>query len=269
MHGDYDFQGMITQMNRAREALGEALGQTQEIGQVGLDLENLNRSLAGAVRELFLGESEGLSDASHVAAAMDHLRDTLVAMQEVPVREPVEALDAATATVARTMAILFPVQRALLAAPVPGGAEEPIPLSIGARDGATPLRLTRKSVAPTAPAARGMERRGGERRSIEADIGFQSETNFFTGFSMDISSGGLFVATFDIPPVGTVTNVNFRIPDGPMMSLDGVVRWVREYNDTSPETAPGMGVMFERLSPAEEDAINTYLARSSPLFFEP
>jgi len=100
------------------------------------------------------------------------------------------------------------------------------------------------------------------------EIGFQSETNFFTGFSMDISSGGLFVATYDVPEVGTRVNVNFGLPSGPLMSIDGTVRWVREFNPAAPETTPGMGVQFERLDPADERAINEYIDKHQTMFYD-
>lgn len=237
---------------------------TQDIGLVGLDVEAVNVALAGAVRELFTAVAQGLSGPDHVSFAMDFLRNTLAAMQEVGVEDA--SLEAATATVARTLAILFPVLKALEAMVC---EPEPIPLTSAViPPGAIPLTQARKSPPSEAPHDAGRERRLAERKAFEVDIGIQSDTNFFTGFSMDISSGGLFVATYDIADVGTGVNINFAIPSGPMMSLDGVVRWVREYNDTVPEMAPGMGVMFENLTPAQEDAINSYLARSSPLFFD-
>lgn len=76
------------------------------------------------------------------------------------------------------------------------------------------------------------------------------------------------MSTYDILPLDSEVNVNFSLPGGPMMSLTGLVRWVREYNDVVPDTAPGMGIMFEDLSAEQEDDINTYLARSNPLFYE-
>lgn len=270
-------QQIQVQVSRARESLGAALALTQDIGQVGLNVDAVNASLAKAVRELFTALSEGPTGPQRIHSAMGHLQETLASMQDVGVDD--QSLEEATATVARSLAILFPVLRTLEAAaeqPVPQAQPvsqeappEPIPLTqTVVPQEAPPLRETRKSVPAAAPYDSGRERRTSERRAFEVDIGIQSETNFFTGFSMDISSGGLFVATYDIADVGTEVNVNFSLPNGPMMSLNGTVRWVRDYNETAPDMAPGMGVMFEDLSPAEEDAINTYLASSNPLFYE-
>ncbi len=253
------------QVARARVALGEALGHTQEmIHRSGLDVNTVSASLAGAVKALFEAESSGLNDESHVGQAMEHLRRTLTLMQEVPNQD--RKLEIATATVARTMAILFPLFKALEGRKF--REPEPIPLMgvLPARGEPAPLPLSARRRPELAATDR--ERRRANRRSIEVDIGMQSETNFFTGFSLDISSGGLFVSTYDILPLDSEVNVNFSLPGGPMMSLSGLVRWVRDYNEAVPDTAPGMGIMFEDLSIEQENEINTYLARSNPLFFE-
>ena len=256
---------LMKQVTRARVALGEALGHTQDIiVRPGLDVNTVNAYLAGAVKALFTAESHGLSDEVHVGQSMDYLRKTLTLMQEVPNQD--EKLEIATATVARTMAILFPLFKVLEDQKF--REPEPIPLTgvVPAQPEPVPIPLS----SPRRPgaAASGRERRGASRRSVEVDIGMQSETNFFTGFSMDISSGGLFVSTYDILPLDSEVNVNFSLPGGPMMSLSGLVRWVREYNDAVPDTAPGMGIMFEDLSAEQENDINAYLARSNPLFYE-
>ncbi len=255
---------MRRQVARARVALGEALGHTQEISRPGLDVDTVSASLAGAVKALFAAESSGLADESHVGLSMEYLRSTLTLMQEVPNQD--QKLEIATATVARTMAILFPLFKALEGRK--RSEPEPIPLTgvIPARREQVPIPLSSKRRSRDAASAR--ERRDGDRRSIEADIGMQSETNFFTGFSMDISSGGLFVSTYDILPLDSEVNVNFSLPGGPMMSLSGLVRWVREYNDVAPDTSPGMGIMFEGLSAEQENDINAYLAASNPLFYD-
>jgi uncharacterized protein (TIGR02266 family) len=103
---------------------------------------------------------------------------------------------------------------------------------------------------------------------VDVEIGIQSDTNFFTGLSCDISSGGIFVATYDVPSIGAEVNVNFRLPGGPVVSVDGVVRWVRDLDPRDPDAVPGMGVAFRALEPAQAAAINAFLAVRPPIFFE-
>jgi len=263
---------MQEQVARARGALGEALGRLQDIKQPGLDVNQVNASLAQSVQVLFDAESSWTLDNALVEQAMGHLQHTLALMQNVRGDDP--ALEEATAIIARTLAILFPVSRALLEPEVaePAEPDGPIPLTskLPLRPSYAPLPLVSPRSEQPDPVASvpEEERRDAPRRNVEVEIGFQSETNFFTGLSMDVSAGGLFIASYDIPPLGTPVNVNFSLPGGPMMSLDGVVRWVREYNPMIQEMAPGFGVSFDHLTPTEETAINEYLARNSPLLYE-
>jgi uncharacterized protein (TIGR02266 family) len=103
---------------------------------------------------------------------------------------------------------------------------------------------------------------------IEADIGFQSDNNFFTGFSEDISTGGIFIATYDNRPIGSRLAINFTLPDGHLVSAVGVVRWLREHNDSTPDVQPGMGVQFTGLSDDDRHRINSFLGVREPMFYD-
>ncbi|MDJ0764433.1 MAG: TIGR02266 family protein [Myxococcota bacterium] len=264
------------QLDRARAALGEALGQTQDIDNTGLDVTEVSASLAGAVKSIFTIQSSGIRDPQsfiEITSAMDHLRDTLKALQDVQSDNP--ALVLVTSTVARILALLYPISKLMekMAEARASASELPIPLTPRkstppTSDAPIPLVPSRPG-RPSRPASDIEEnRRSSERRSIAVDIGIHSSTNFFTGFSQDISSGGLFVATFDTLAIGTKLTVNFNLPDGPVLSLDGMVRWVREYNEITPEMEPGMGIQFEDLPKNDRDAINQFMVKYPPIFFE-
>jgi uncharacterized protein (TIGR02266 family) len=113
-----------------------------------------------------------------------------------------------------------------------------------------------------------VDRRTTPRLPINAEVSFQSETNFFTGFSEDISTGGLFIATYDVEDIGEKLSLSFSLPGGCSIKTVGTVRWVREYNELAPETSPGMGIQFETLSPEECAAISTFVDQRSPLFYD-
>ncbi len=239
------------QLGRARESLGEALGQTQDIGHSGLDVDKISESIAKSVKLIFTIQNDGLAEEgsdANIRQAMDYLRETLMLLQDVRSDEP--GLARITSTVAHIMALLYPVSKVL------EHLHEPIPLTDVTDE---PIALTEES---------GHERRSFIRRSVEVDIGIHSDTNFFTGFSQDISSGGLFIATYDILSLGTELNINFRLPDGPVLSLNGKVRWVREYNETAQDMEPGMGVEFKKLSPDDRQAINLFISDHPPIFYE-
>lgn len=263
------------QVGRAKELIGRALGLMQDMG-ADASAPSASRHLAAAIRSLYAAEAAGLVEPGPVAAAMDGLRAALGQMQDACASRP--ELEIATKAIARALAVLFPLLSALAA---PAADEAPLPLVRRAPTGAIeePLPLTRRRAAvppdgeplaltPKPRAAAGPERRVAARREVEIEIGIQSDTNFYTGFSCDISSGGIFVATYDVPAIGTPVNVNFRLPGGPAMSLDGTVRWVRDLDPRDPDVVPGMGVAFAGLEPAQARAINAFLAVRQPIFYE-
>jgi uncharacterized protein (TIGR02266 family) len=232
----------------ARAMLGEALGQIQDIRDVRVDVGHVTAAIAKAVGALFAVQSSDPDEPAHrsgVCQAMDHLRGTLEQLQEIAADEP--ALVAATRTIAKTLAVLYPVSKV----------------------------QERQSLVPGAPAAalRGAiahdSRRSVQRFSIETEIGFQSDSNFYTGFTEDVSEGGLFVATYDRKPIGSKLCVNFTLPDGHLVSTEGTVRWVRDYNQSTPNLTPGMGVQFTGLAGEDRDRINGFLHMREPMFYEP
>jgi len=231
----------------AREMLGDALGRIQDIDDRELDVEAVTAGIARAVGALFAVQSSEPGEHAHAAGvsqAMDHLRGSLEAMQEVRGEDP--ALADATRTIAKVLALLYPVSK--------------VQERQTAEEGHRPSRIT--GMLPQDP------RRSARRAAIEADIGFQSDTNFFTGFSEDISTGGIFVATFDIRPLGSEMQVSFTLPDGYLVCAQGIVRWAREYNDTTPGVEPGMGVQFKDLSADDEAAINGFIEQREPIFYD-
>ncbi len=114
--------------------------------------------------------------------------------------------------------------------------------------------------------ARGDARKA-PRQRLEASVTFESQTNFFTGFAQNISEGGLFVATFDTLPVGTVTDLELTLPGGVRIRAAAEVRWVREFKEDAPEVWPGMGLMFTDLPAEAREAIEAFMARREPLFY--
>lgn len=114
------------------------------------------------------------------------------------------------------------------------------------------------------------ELRGSMRVSLKVEIGVHSETNFYTGFTMNISTGGLFVATHVPAKVGEVIPVSFTLPNSSKtLEAMGEVCWSREYNPLYPDTHPGMGLRFKGLSEEDEKTINDYIANYREPYFHP
>lgn len=102
---------------------------------------------------------------------------------------------------------------------------------------------------------------------MQASIDLRSDSNFFTGFSTNISEGGVFVATVSLLPLGSEVDLRFTLPSGHSIEVRGVVRWTREINDRTPDIFPGMGVQFQNLPPNAIYAIRDFVAKRDPLFF--
>ncbi|MBZ4417560.1 TIGR02266 family protein [Myxococcus sp. RHSTA-1-4] len=120
---------------------------------------------------------------------------------------------------------------------------------------------------PAAAAQDGRDARRNGRVRMHTSIDMRSDSNFFTGFSMDISEGGVFIATVDPVPRGTQVELDFTLPGGRPMKVTGVVRWVRESNSRTPELMPGVGVQFTGLPPEVASAISSFVTTRDPMFF--
>jgi uncharacterized protein (TIGR02266 family) len=123
--------------------------------------------------------------------------------------------------------------------------------------------------APPAGAAIGKIalKRVAARVAMQTQVDLASDSNFFTGFSTNISEGGLFIATVNVLPAGTPVDVTFSLPAGARLTVKGEVRWTREVNDRTPEVFPGVGVRFTEVDPTVVGQIKAFVQEREPLFF--
>ena len=140
----------------------------------------------------------------------------------------------------------------------------PTPLPVPPR----PTRLT-----PPQPravrVATGVNQRTHARARLKVQVDFESDHNFFTGFSADISEGGLFVATFNVQPLGSQVEVAFALPTGEHIMARGSVKWVRDSREMAgSETPPGMGIQFERLPDEAREAVHRFITQRDPIFYD-
>jgi uncharacterized protein (TIGR02266 family) len=109
------------------------------------------------------------------------------------------------------------------------------------------------------------------RRDFQAEIALslESDHNFYTGFTENISSGGLFIATRDLKPRGTILEISFTIPDYRQPIKTRVeVRWQRLENIDCDNAMPGIGVRFLDLAPDVTKAINAFIQGRDTLFYD-
>lgn len=110
------------------------------------------------------------------------------------------------------------------------------------------------------PAGAGPQQRRAPRVRLGVEIGIDDHTNFYVGFSENVSEGGLFIATYTLLPVGTEVALTFVLQDELPLFVHGFVRWVRDPDDlaTSP-VPPGMGVEFTDLGDAEKQRLQAFI----------
>jgi len=113
------------------------------------------------------------------------------------------------------------------------------------------------------------ELRQSKRRDFQCEVSAKSDHQLFTGFSENISEGGLFISTYETTPIGTRFGVTFSVV-GVEREFTGTVEvcWVREYSEMTPHMKPGMGVRFVDLSPQDEQILNAIIQRIDTMFYE-
>jgi len=111
--------------------------------------------------------------------------------------------------------------------------------------------------------------RAAERFDLEVKVDLESEHNFYTGLTQNISSGGLFIATHHIRKIGDRIMLNFTLPgsDKPVQ-IETEVRWIRENTALMRTQESGMGVRFINLSPEAKAAIDGFLQSRESLYYD-
>lgn len=123
------------------------------------------------------------------------------------------------------------------------------------------------AVAETGPEV--SNKRQHNRIPLEIDIDFSSESNFYNGFTENISEGGVFVATYEHKAMGEKVSLKFRLPDSnEMIECEGEVRWIREQNADTPDVSPGLGIRFINMSPSVQARVDEFIREREPLFYD-
>ena len=113
------------------------------------------------------------------------------------------------------------------------------------------------------------ERRISPRYQVQVEVGMQTDNNFYTGLTQDLSGGGVFVATHQIRPVGERIKVMLSVPgQAAPVEILTEVRWVRSTSLSRSVDEPGMGLRFLQMSPQAKNAVADFLTKRESLFFD-
>ena len=112
--------------------------------------------------------------------------------------------------------------------------------------------------------------RASERFDLEVKVDLESDHNFYTGLTQNISAGGLFIATNAIRKIGDRITLQFSLPGAPEpLAVETEVRWIRENSALSRvDGATGMGVRFVNLSAQAATAIQQFLESRDSLYYD-
>jgi hypothetical protein len=146
------------------------------------------------------------------------------------------------------------------AQPAPAYAQ-PAPAYQQQPPAAQPAPAAARPAAPPAPA--------GSLR-VEAELGAHSGTNFYKGLSGNdvIDSGGIFVATYQIPEIGRTLSIRVSMPGGYEFEAIGIVRWTREAPNSGSDSSPGFGAQFTQITPEGRQLVYRYVRNREPLFHD-
>ena len=278
-----------------RTAEGQLAAEVERLAQESISLGERSRTLQADARGLEegpevaqvlvrLGEPTPVpSVAAHVERALaarlqslearrksaEAIRVALRACGEVLV-ERSRALAADAQTLARARADAADARAAQARASARRMPPPPPPEAGEGVEAAAPASAAPASAPGTGPASaigKIALKRVAARVAMQTQVDLASDSNFFTGFSTNISEGGLFVATVNVLPPGTPVDVSFTLPAGRRLTVKGEVRWTREVNDRTPDVFPGVGVRFTEVDPAVVGQIKAFVQQREPLFF--
>jgi uncharacterized protein (TIGR02266 family) len=269
---EHQLEGWEEKLTLRAQALAESARALQQrkaaVAPLVSKVQARGGPLPSQVHELL--SAEPLVDSPHVAAAQQQAQQARKHALDARVRAAQaweEDLTRQTAALNAVLQGLVSAHKELQSQVEALSAQAPEPLRM-VKEPAIPQAAPRsRPPPPPATAPNGANNRAHARARLRVQVDFESDHNFFTGFSSDISEGGLFVATVNIQPLGSPVEVAFALPTGEQVMARGVVRWIREASDRDVSVQPGMGIQFEHLSEDAREAVNAFINQREPMFY--
>lgn len=278
---------------QARQALASALNALQTDPGMSQQLLEAAEPIAMAMGALHrIERSQGADVVEASAQALTHARQALGKLQTIEDARAEGVLE----TVASSLGLVFkltkmqatprpvaaPEQPMRMAAPQPQAPQPPQVVAPSPVQQAQPPRAAPAPAwterDPFAPAPRQAVGKAVQLplddtiETIEVDLGTHSPSNFYRGLAGDdvVENGGLFVATYQVPPIGQTVRVRVSLPGNYEFEAMGVVHWTREARDSAaPDLSPpGFGMRFTNLSPDARNLVRRYVANREPLFHD-
>lgn len=133
-------------------------------------------------------------------------------------------------------------------------------------DEVMPKPISRRHVQAMARRMLGLKERSPGRAQVRLSVSYGSNDELpLTDYSINLSTGGLFLETEALLSVGTRIQAEFVLPDDrSKIRCNAKIAWVNSsYYRTNPSLAVGMGVQFLDLGLNEMNAIRTFVKSHS------
>lgn len=286
----------VSTARAARESLSRGLAALQGPG-VPPRVTAAADPVARAMTELHRVESSsGGALAEAAPAALALAREALAILQAQTETHP--AIDRGMEAIASSLGVIHQLSQLPATAPAAGAAGKPPPrlprtqpsvahqqvehskaprqhpgvVVQGVLPDAPPVEPVVNLVAPLPGPGSTLESAGLARGMLrfEAALGAHSATNFYKGLSGNdvIESGGIFVATYKVPAIGSQVWIHVSLPGGYEFEATGLVRWSREAPESNNDAPPGFGAQFTEISPEARQLVYRYARNREPLFHD-
>jgi uncharacterized protein (TIGR02266 family) len=108
-----------------------------------------------------------------------------------------------------------------------------------------------------------------ERAPLAVEVTLESDHNFYSGITANISDGGVFVATQAPPPTGTVVTIELALEGAAQtFTIRGEVCWTRAEWLSSEGVPAGCGIKWIEISREALDAIGRFVRHRDSIFYE-
>ncbi|AUX37221.1 MULTISPECIES: hypothetical protein [Sorangium] len=105
---------------------------------------------------------------------------------------------------------------------------------------------------------------------VDVELGALTPSNFYKGLAGNdvIEHGGIFVATYKIPPIGAVVTLRVRLPGDYEFTALAAVRWTREAGGSKDSAEPGFGARITQISAEGRQLVSRFTRNREPLFYD-
>ncbi|WP_437334183.1 hypothetical protein [Sorangium sp. So ce394] len=105
---------------------------------------------------------------------------------------------------------------------------------------------------------------------VDVELGALTPSNFYKGLAGNdvIEHGGIFVATYKIPPIGSVVTLRVRLPGDYEFTALAAVRWTREAGGSKDSAEPGFGARITQISAEGRQLVSRFTRNREPLFYD-